>query len=82
MFSFSGDTINDLRVLLLIKNYWVFLLISAVMCFPAGRGFFEKHEELVPIKENIKMFLSAAAFIISVSFVVSGINNPFVYANF
>jgi alginate O-acetyltransferase complex protein AlgI len=85
MFSFESDSLLDYRTRFLINDYFVFIFASILLCFPILPWFKEKAKKnkytncLVEILSPIVIVF---LFIWAISFVVSGLNNPFIYANF
>lgn len=79
------NPLADARTLFLLKNYWAFILAGCILSFPVIPWLEKK---LSGRKAASAAFETAAgiviigAFILSVSFAVTGQNNPFVYANF
>ena len=76
-------TVN--RTLFLLNDYAVFIVIALILCFPVV-PWLEKRlagkKVLSRIFETAEIIVIAAAFILAISFVVAGQNNPFAYANF
>lgn len=85
MFVCEKNPLADSRTLFLVKDYWFFLLLAVVLCFPLvpwmGRKL-ENRKTLHTVYNAAVGVLVLAAFVWSVSLVVSGQNNPFLYANF
>ena len=79
------NSLKDVRTLFLVKDYWAFLLAGAVLCFPVVRGIYDRlkdRKRLLLCYEGALGILVFLLFIWALSFVVSGQNNPFAYANF
>lgn len=76
-------TVN--RTLFLLNDYAVFIIIALILCFPVV-PWLEKRlagkKVLSRIFETAEIIVIAAAFVLAISFVVAGQNNPFAYANF
>lgn len=85
MFVMSESSIANVRTLFLLKEYSVFMLIGLFLCFPIIPWIREKCQKqnvILGIFENVLAIIVIFLFVLSVSFVVSGQNNPFAYANF
>ena len=85
MIVWTPNGLADRRALFLLKDYWFFLLIAAVLCFPVVPWAEKKlrgRKGLHSAFEAGLALLLAAGFAWSVSLVVAGLNNPFAYANF
>ncbi len=81
----QSNPLTDSRTLFLIKDYSLFLILAIVLCFPVVPWINRKLEGrkvLHTAYETVVGVLIVFAFIWAVSFVVSGQNNPFAYANF
>lgn len=79
------DKPSDFRALFLLKDYGMFLLLAALLAVPVV----PRLEQLCAKKAFTKVLFDilyvaviAGAFIIALSFVISGQNSPFLYANF
>lgn len=79
------NELSNMRTIFLIKDYAFFIIAALILCFPIVNFLDEKFRD----KEKIHFVFNVAinliiicAFIWSISFVVSGQNNPFAYANF
>ena len=69
----------------LMKEYWVFILVAVLLSMPIVPTIFKKTEGQTIAKaaaEVIVGLIVAFSFIWSISLVLSGLNNPFAYANF
>lgn len=85
MLSFESGYLLDLRTRFLIKDYFFFIMIAIVLCFPIfpNIGKWAGKRKCTEITYEIfSAIVIALAFILSLSFIVAGQNNPFVYANF
>lgn len=85
MFIPTSDSLADLRTVFFIKDYFVFLLFGVIFCFPVVPWMHEKMKKAGWTKDlydTIVGVIIIALFIWAVSFVVSGQNNPFAYADF
>lgn len=85
MFFCPDNPLADMRTLFLIKDYLAFLLAAVILCFPVvpwvGKRL-ERHRLAHQIYELVLAAAVASLFLWALSFVVSGQNNPFAYANF
>lgn len=85
MFLCRPNALADSRAMFLIKDYSVFLFAAIVLCFPI-MPWLEKrcrqHKMSHMMWELVLLLLNSVLFIWSVSFVISGQNNPFAYAGF
>lgn len=85
MFICDANPLADTRTLFLLKDYGVFILAAIVLSFPIIPWIekrWESNEKVYNIIQTVLMCIVAVLFIWSLSFVVSGLNNPFAYANF
>ena len=85
MFGFGeNDPLYNHRASRLIDNYLPILLIAIVFCMPVIPFFQKKIKNTRAEKVFlfVKPVVACSLFIIAFSFVVSGLNNPFAYANF
>lgn len=85
MFFCENNSLADFRTRFLIKDYLGFLFFAIVLCFPIVPWIGKKLENKKvahQIYEILMSLIVAALFVWAVSFVVSGQNNPFVYADF
>ena len=85
MFVSVGYTAANSRALFLFKDYAVFIVAAILFSMPVV----PKLKEFCGMKKTFSVVYSIASaiivaslFIWSVSFIVAGANNPFVYANF
>ena len=75
----------DRRALYILQNNKVFLIAGILLCIPVVpliNKLCEKHKTFGTVVAVVRPVLIFTLFVISLSFVVSGINNPFAYANF
>lgn len=81
----TANSLSDFRALFIIKEYGIFLAVSILLCFPIY-PMLEKNFEDGSKKEllfnAISLVIVFVCFIMALSFVISGQNNPFAYANF
>lgn len=85
MIVYRSNELADYRALFLLKDYWIFILAAIILCFPIVPWMDKKLKSSKMIHtlfEVTIVVIVVAAFIWAVSFVVSGLNNPFAYANF
>ena len=79
------DKLTDLRALFLLRDNLVFFLAAVVLCFPVRSALeglcsrFRGGSKLCSVLVSAVVIL---CFLASVTFLVSGSNNPFMYANF
>ena len=81
MFIPSPDQLLNRRAVLLLSDYRVFILAAVLFCFPVI-PMIEKKLKHKRIYDVIYGLLLLAGFMLAVSFIVSGQNNPFLYGNF
>lgn len=75
----------DKRALYILQNNKLFIIAGILLCIPIVpfiNKLCEKHKALGTTVAVIRPVLIFTLFVLSLSFVVSGINNPFAYANF
>lgn len=80
-----SNPLADSRALFLLKDNLVFILAGILLCFPVMPWMEEKCSKRRGTRAvwNLAVILvTTALFLWAVSFVVSGQNNPFAYANF
>lgn len=80
-----ANALADARALFLLKDNLAFILAGILLCFPVVPWIEKKMEQNKAARAiwNLAVILvNAALFLWAVSFVVSGQNNPFAYANF
>lgn len=85
MFVCDANALADTRTLFLLKDYGVFILAAVILSFPSIPWIqkkWESNEKVYNTVQTITMLIVALLFVWSLSFVVSGLNNPFAYANF
>lgn len=86
MFVYKYNSNATIRTGYLLKNYFVFLILAVILSFPIVPKIEEKikgkSKKMFYLFEICKMVIIFALFIVSLSFVISGQNNPFAYANF
>lgn len=85
MFICKSNSLADLRTIFLIKDYFSFILFAIILSFPiipwVNKKLLDK-KGIHIIGEMLTVIIIAGLFIWAISFVISGSNNPFVYANF
>lgn len=84
MFVPERNGLADLRSAVLLKDYWIIILIAVFLCCPAKDWFCKKCKSEIVFKMGklIYPIVLSILFVLSLSFIVSGQNNPFAYANF
>ena len=85
MLLFRSNPISDARTLFLIKEYLPFLLVAFILCFPISKYIKDKlidKPSLLNALETIGKVILLLLFILAISYIVVGQNNPFAYANF
>ena len=85
MIIYRPNTLADFRAVFLLKDYGFFIAAAILLCFPVVpwlRKKLSNNKTASAAFEFVLTVIIVAAFIWSVSFVVAGQNNPFVYANF
>ena len=85
LFICESNKLADSRSLFLFKEYMVFILFAILLCFPIIKiieSKLEKNRIVYNMFQIVYAIILIALFVISLSFVVSGQNNPFAYANF
>lgn len=85
MFVPNPNRLSDLRTLFLLKEYGLFLAAALILCFPVYPLLEKKLKDnsvKKTIFETVTFIIAAIAFILALSFVIAGLNNPFAYANF
>ena len=86
MFISAGDPLADLRALAILKGYGAILLAAIILATPVVPKFKEvlsKHDGVISKAADVCMAsILIVLFIFSISFVIAGQNNPFLYGNF
>lgn len=86
MFGISRAEAFDIDILPLINDYKVFIIAALILVFPIYpkiRKYIESKNKKIQLVFNFCLSIALMlAFIIAFSFMISGNNNPFVYANF
>lgn len=78
------NTEGNARAFFLIKDYWPFI-VAALLCSVPMRIWIANKSKGTWMKSIYAVFskiLLLILFLISISFIVAGANNPFAYANF
>jgi alginate O-acetyltransferase complex protein AlgI len=81
----AGNPLADFRTMFLLKDYFVFILFAIILCFPIIPWLERKvgkKQWVYTVYEIVLGIIVVLLFIWGLSFVISGQNNPFVYANF
>lgn len=79
------NSVSDLRVLFLIKEYGLFMLIGCILSTPIMQRLgkkVNKNEKLEIISLYTADLVLIVLFLVSISFLVAGANNPFAYTFF
>ena len=85
MFVFHTDPLKDARAAFLFKDNFFIIAAALLLCFPVVRVIDEKLKERKKLRQIYELtvgILTCLFFAAALSFVVSGQNNPFAYANF
>lgn len=85
MFSKKGDVIYNHRAGVLLSEYWMFILIAIIFSMPVLpwiNNLKKKSKILEIIIDLLMVLLIVLCFIWAVTFIITGQNNPFMYANF
>ena len=86
MFSFGYNSpFFDIRSAYILKNIWTFLIAGIVFCMPTIPFFTKicsKNKGLQNVLCFVRPLIIIMLFVLSLSIIVSGVNNPFAYANF
>ena len=75
----------NIRAAYLLRYYGLFLVLAVLFCTPVIPWLSRKadeHKWSASVKNVLTPILVFALFVVAVSFVVNGINDPFAYANF
>lgn len=73
------------RTLLLLQEYGLFIIVGIILCFPIFPYLEKKVSDNIKYKlvfNCITFCIVIISFVLALSFVISGQNNPFAYANF
>lgn len=85
MIFYTPNALSDRRTLFLLKDNWFFILIGLVLCFPVVSWIEQKLSQKTKclyVYHTVLEIIIFAAAVWAMSFVISGQNNPFAYANF
>uniref|UniRef100_UPI003FF0F844 MBOAT family O-acyltransferase n=1 Tax=Lachnospira sp. TaxID=2049031 RepID=UPI003FF0F844 len=85
MFSKKGDVIYNHRASVLLSEYWMFILIAIIFSMPVLpwiNNLKKKSKILEIIIDLLMVLIIVLCFIWAVTFIITGQNNPFMYANF
>lgn len=85
LFVGGPDLLADHRTIVLLRDYSVYLGFALLFCFPIVPWIERKVQDNRTCRTVFEVIRGLAVlflFAVAVSFVVSGQNNPFVYANF
>lgn len=82
LFGLAGNPLIDNAFSLHFSQYFVFLAAAALFSTPAAPALRKKLPQNSVFVELLLFGLTAAVFVIAVSYVVKGSYNPFIYFNF
>lgn len=85
MFVLNAAENGTLRTRFLIRDYYFFIVVAILMCIPIANSIKNKlctNSNRRIIYDIISGALIVCAFIVALSFIVGGLNNPFLYMNF
>lgn len=80
MFGFSNVPFIDSSFLLFFRNYFLFLILGIIGCTPFYEWFKEHCKPKV--YSIIEVIFLVLVFLVSISYIVKGSYNPFIYFNF
>ena len=69
----------------MLNDYAFYILMAVVLCFPVVpwiRNKTQNNEAMAKLFDISVYSIVILSFVLSISFIVAGQNNPFVYANF
>lgn len=81
MFFAVQNPVADLRALTLLKENAFILVVSVILCTPLLSWIYEKIGKRIWLEVFITV-VEVFVFVVAISMVVAGQNNPFLYANF
>lgn len=80
MFGLYGNgLVIDNMILVIMEEYWFFIICAIIFSIPFKNMINNINKKLISIVETI---IVAWCFVWSVSYLVLGVNNPFLYFNF
>ena len=82
MFGFGSLPLYDSTALFYISNYSFFLVLGIICCFPIIRTLKNKINTNKPVYTVVSGIVLVALFLISVTYIIKGTYNPFIYFNF
>ena len=85
MIVYRSNELTVNRTHFLINEYAVYIIVALILCFPIVPWLEKKlsgNKVISRVFETAEIIVIAAAFVLAISFVVAGQNNPFAYANF
>lgn len=85
MFFAAENPLADTRTLFLIKDNLIFIMTAVILCFPVVPWMEKRWQNKKALRflwNAASLLLPVLLFLLAVSFVVAGQNNPFAYANF
>ena len=81
-----GNSLANVRVMILLKEYGLILLVALILATPAipylKNYFISKNDRFAKATDIVTVILMILVFIYALSFVIAGQNNPFLYGNF
>lgn len=85
MFICVNNPLADSRTLFLLKDYGVFIVVAIILSFPIIPWIekrFGQNQKSANIIRVVQVAIVGLSFVWAISCVISGLNNPFAYANF
>lgn len=85
MMIYTPNALADKRALFLMKDNWFFILSAMLLCFPIVPWIekkLENRKKALGVFQVIIGIIVALSAVWALSFIISGQNNPFAYANF
>ena len=85
MIVYTPNLLADRRALFLMQDNWFFILVGILLCFPIVPYVEKKLEQKKRMQTAYRVLIGTIVVfgaVWSISFIISGQNNPFAYANF
>lgn len=85
MFLYCSIETGVLRTKFLLSDYFLFIIVAIILCVPVDKFFKDKLSNTnngKMVYDVISGVIIGLMFILALSFIVSGMNNPFLYMNF
>lgn len=85
MIVYTPNLLADRRALFLMQDNWFFILVGILLCFPIVPYVEKKLEQKKRMQTAYRVLIGMIVVfgaVWSISFIISGQNNPFAYANF